>query len=39
MVVCSVASLADTDVSVAQSSLHLTIFDLIQFQTMIVNTP
>ena len=34
-----VASLADMDVSAAQSSLHLTIFDLIQLQTMIVNTP
>jgi hypothetical protein len=39
MVICSVALLAKTDVLAAQSSSHLIIFDLIQLQTMNVNTP
>jgi hypothetical protein len=38
MVICRVASLADTDVSATQSSSQLTIFDLIQLQTVIINT-
>jgi hypothetical protein len=39
MAICIVPLLAKTDVLAAQRSSQLTIFDLIQLQTMIVNTP
>jgi hypothetical protein len=39
MAICFVASLANADVLAAQSSLHLTIFDLIQPETITVRTP
>jgi hypothetical protein len=39
MAIRGVAPLAKTDVLAARSSLHLTIFDLIQPKSMIVNTP
>ena len=39
MAICCVASLAKTDVLAAQSSWHLTIFDLIQPKSITDDTP